>query len=130
MTTLEEALYTKLTGTTAITDLVSTRVYPIQLPQDPTIPAIVYQRVDTPRTHAYTGPTGLARPRFQFDCIGTSYSQAKTLGNTLRQTLDGLRDTISGVWIQGVMSLNEVDFFDPAVDMYRISIDFMILYEE
>jgi hypothetical protein len=43
----ETELYTKLSGTSGITSLVSTRIYPDVLPEGCTYPAIVFARIRT-----------------------------------------------------------------------------------
>lgn len=41
-------IYSKLSGTTAVTDLVSTRIYPVFLPQSASLPAIVFSMENRP----------------------------------------------------------------------------------
>ena len=41
-------IYSKLSGTTAVTDLVSTRIYPVFLPQNASLPAIVFSMENRP----------------------------------------------------------------------------------
>lgn len=43
----ESQLYTLLTGTAAVTALVSTRIYPDEAPPGVTMPFVVYQRIST-----------------------------------------------------------------------------------
>lgn len=128
---IEEALYAKLTSAANLTELVSNRVYPVKLPQNPTLPAITYQRVSTSRYHTHdTGFSGLARPRFQFDCYASSYLGAKNLLEALRATLEGFSGYVGTTRIQGALSQNETDFYEDVSGLYRRSIDFMIHHQE
>ena len=42
---IEDVIYSRLQATSAVTDLVSTRVYPIRRPADASLPLIVFDRV-------------------------------------------------------------------------------------
>lgn len=129
---IEEALYARLSGAAAITELTSTRIYPYKLPQNPIMPAITYQRVSTSRyhTHDTSGASGLARPRFQFDCYASSYLGAKQLVEALRGVLEGFNGYVGAQRIQGALSQNETDFYEDVTGLYRRSIDFMIHHQE
>ena len=69
MAEIEEAVYSRLTATGAVTALVGSgsaaRIYPNKIPQEATLPAVAYQRVSTRRVKAHAAPTGLARVRVQ-----------------------------------------------------------------
>ena len=45
MADVGKAIRTRLLSVSAVTDLVSTRIYPLTLPQGVTLPAVRYQRV-------------------------------------------------------------------------------------
>lgn len=130
MTVIEEAIYTKLSSTDAVTDLVGTRIYPLKLPQNPTYPAITYGRVSARRGMTHDGPGDMAWPRFQFDCYGASYSAAKGVANAIRSTLNGFSGTVSTVNICAVFFMNEVDDFNDDTEVYRIAVDFRIIHKE
>lgn len=129
---IEEALYAKVSSDAAIVELISNRLYPDKLPQNPVLPAITYQRVSTGRyhTHDTSGGSGLARPRFQFDCYATSRLAAKNLVNVLRASLEGFNGWVGPTRIQGALSQNETDFYEDVTGLYRRSIDFMIHHQE
>ena len=62
---LETALRAYVLADAAVTALAGQPMYPRRLPQGPTLPALVYQRIDTRREHDMDGPDGLPRPRVQ-----------------------------------------------------------------
>lgn len=131
--TIEEALYAHLTSDANVTALMSTRLYPGRLPQDPTYPAARYSRVTGPRAHGHDGPHSLAWPRFQFDCFGTTYAQAKALLNAIRVSLDGFSGVLGGsggVAVGGIICLNDLDDFGPAADVHRATLDVRIFHTE
>lgn len=127
---IEEALYTRLTSVSTVSDLVGTRVYPLHLPQNPTYPAVTYSRVSTRRGMTHDGPGDMAWPRFQFDCYGLSYSVAKAVANAVRVTLNGFSDLVDGVDICAIFFLNEVDDFNDDVEVFRVAVDFRVIHKE
>lgn len=130
MTTIEEALFSKLTNESAITDLVGTRVYPLTLPQNPTYPAMTYQQISKVWGKTHQGAGDMGWPRFQFDCYGTSYSAAKGVANALRQTIDGFSGTVATVDVCAIFFVNEVDDFNDEVGVYRVAADYRVIYRE
>ena len=130
MTTIEEAIFSKLTSEPAVTNLVGTRVYPSQLPQNPTYPAVVYRRVSTQWPYDLSGPGNMGFPRFQFDCYGLSYGSVKGVAQTLRLVLSGFAGSVDGVEICGIWFLSEVDGFDPVADVDRVAVDFRVSFRE
>ena len=89
---LEKGLRAKLIGNSPQT-LAASRVYP-RLPQEVKFPAIRYQRISTSRQHSLDATVGVTDATVQVDCMATSYSQAKTLADSVRTILHGY----SGVW--------------------------------
>ena len=67
MADVGKAIRTRLLSVSAVTDLVSTRIYPLTLPQGVTMPAVRYQRVSGNSDPHVRGTTGAATARLQFD---------------------------------------------------------------
>jgi hypothetical protein len=65
------------------------RIYPLTLPQHPTLPALTYQRIDGPREVSHTGDSGLEHPRYQFDCWATTYLEAEALATAMMRAFAG-----------------------------------------
>lgn len=131
MTTIEEAIYAHLIADTDITDLVSTRIYPYQLPQNPTYPAITYHRASTRLDHLQGSATNLPFPRFQFNCYGQNYGDTKTVANALKGVIDGFSGTFGGsIAVGAILSLNELDGFDNIAEVPVSTVDFLIIYQE
>jgi len=128
--TLEEGLYDHLTNDAGVSALVGTRIYPLVVPQDVALPAIAYQRISGPRDHAHDGPSGLGRARMQFTFVGTSYSQAKSVAEAVRASLDGFKGTMGTVTVGAVLLDNEHDSWATAFDKPVVRHDYMIWYQE
>jgi len=130
MATIEEALYTLVTGRPLIGDIIGTRLYPLRLPQNPVYPAMVYQLVSARWPMAHDGPADMGFPRVQFDCYAASYGVTKILAKTLRREINGFVGTAAGVEITGIFFLNEIDEFGSQAEVYRVSLDFRVNYKE
>ena len=116
MAVIEEALVALLEGDADVGALAGDRIYPIVVPAGATLPAIAYQRISTRRPEEMDGPSGLARPRFQFTCVGTDFGVVKALAKAVRAALDGFSGTVSGVMIDGILFEDEDHDFKPATD--------------
>jgi hypothetical protein len=127
---IESELRTYLLAQSGIAALIGTRVYPMKLPQSPTLPAITYQRVSGSRVQSLTGPSGMAHPRIQVDCWAASYDGAKALAAEVQDDLDGYRGTMGTTRVGGVIVYGDRDWYEPDVDIYRVTIDITIWHDE
>ena len=70
---IHEAIYTRLAAVTAVTDLVSTRIYPDQSPQKPTAPFIVFEiDDDDDAAHAMGSDASIRRADLRLYCFATT----------------------------------------------------------
>ena len=106
------------------------RIYPLRLPQNPTFPAVTYQRVSTTAQTAHDGPVSLLTTRLQLDVWGERYADVKYVAELLHLALLGWSGIIgtSKIWITG--QLGEVDLQDPDTQLYRVSMDFAIHHKK
>lgn len=126
---IEEALVSILQNDSGV-NAITTRVYPVDLPQNPVFPAVIYMKISGMRDHALSGPTGHAHPRFQIEAWATTYSAAKGLARAIRQALDGYSGTVGDVEIGSILIESERDFYEPEVKCHRTIMDFMIWHTE
>jgi hypothetical protein len=99
------------------------------IPQAPTYPLIVLQRVTGSRVHHLGGPSGAARPRFQIESWAETYDAAKSLANLIRVALDGKEHTQDGITFS-CLSQAEIDGYEDAVGVHRIIQDYSVRYTE
>ena len=123
---IEAELRAILTGDGAVTALVGTRVYPLEVPQDGTLPAIVYQELRTGVRVASDGPTGQRETRFLLSLWSESYSGLKTLQAAVLDALSGY----AGGNIYGVEVDAMRDDFDPAVRWFREIMEILVWYHD
>lgn len=118
---VESDLYTLLKDDAAVAALVSNRIFPLLMPQNPAFPAITYHRVSGPRVHSHGGPSGLASPRFQVSCWAKSYAAVRDLAEKVRLALDGR---------MGALLQNELHTYEPDTETFHAPLDFVIWHQE
>lgn len=124
---VEETLFTRLSNFAGLAALVSSRIYPLILPQKCALPALTYQRVATqPRESCMVDDVGFARGRFQFSAFASTFDGARAVIEQVRQALQ--RWSTAG--IQDIFLLLEIDFYDPETLEYSSIMDFEVVYEE
>lgn len=130
--TLEEALVYKLNNTAGITALCSTRIYPEELPEVATIPAMTYRLISAPAVMDLSEGAGTALViyRFQFDVYGATVSTANAVAAALFTALHGYKGTITSgantYVIQKCVRIDKRDEKEPETGLYRRSQDYEI----
>lgn len=129
---IEASIYSYLTSQASITNLVSTRVYPVALPENPTLPAIRYTLISSPHEHNLEG-LSLKRARVQFDCWSEDHSETIDIAAALLSLLDTFQGTMGTVDVVYCTVENEFDFAEPPSGgetnwTYRKTSDFIFRY--
>ena len=92
-----------LLAKTAITDLVSQRIYTDQLLQSATLQAIVMTKLYTTHDHALSDFAGLAHSRIQFECYAATRLVANSIAEAIRACgIITQKGSTNGVDIRGV----------------------------
>lgn len=126
-TALEVALRSILvTASTAA----STRIYPVYLPQDVTLPAITYQLLDDDPKDNAAGCAGLFMARVQFDVFAETFLAMKSLVDEVRNALMGYTGVVSDVTIKGIRLETKLDMFEPEIKNHRGIIRFHVWHSE
>lgn len=107
--TIEQAIYTLLSDDVTLSGLVGDRITPVIVPQGSAMPAVVYTEAAGIRESTLSGPVGLVRSRWQFNCWGESYEDVRAVSDAVRQVLDGYSGSDAGVTIQSIRTLDEND---------------------
>jgi hypothetical protein len=133
---LEEVLFTKLSGTTAITDIVGKRIYPQLAPDKVAKPYIVYQRISGPREQIMGGKSGVAYPRIQITCWASTYTAVKALAEVVRLALEAAINTTWGTVsilacvFEGDTDIEELSEQTEAARAYGVALDFTVWHTE
>lgn len=128
--TIESALRAHLLADSNISNEISTRMFPLRLPQNTEFTAITYQVISGDSTYTQDGDSGLDRPRIQIDVWDPSYEKSVEVGNLVKDRLSGFKGTVSGIEIQGIFRDSWRDLDDVLADgitkLYRRSQDFFV----
>jgi hypothetical protein len=95
--TIEDTIPAYLATITGLSALISTRIYPMEIPVGATLPCVVFTRVSTPMesTHDSSGDTGdLVHPRMQFDIWAATQGEASAIARLIRRAFHGKKGTI------------------------------------
>ena len=84
----ETTTYTALSTHAGLVALVSTRIYPLMLPQDCPLPAVTYQLISDVPTVNLDGDADLSNARVQVDVWATSYGGAATAAAQVMLAMD------------------------------------------
>lgn len=114
---LESDVFAALNGATAAAD----RVFPSVLKQGVTLPALTYQRIDTPRSHTHGERGGLARPRVQVTCWAETHAAALALAAEVLAVMATFPKALSDT---------ELDDYEPETGRHRRIVDFLIWSNE
>lgn len=118
--TIGVKIYTALSGASGIAALVSTRIYPLVLPQSVTYPAISYQRISN---SPQQGSTALRSTRYQINCWALTYAAAQGLATAVKAALEEYTATATAPRIKMALVVNELDDFDSEANVYRVIVD-------
>lgn len=130
--TVETQLRTALLANASFTAICGQRVYAGILPQNASLPAVVYNRVVTERESAMGVDPGPTMARVQFTCFAentatvSGYDQALAAAEALRVVLQRYR---SGV-VQDVFLELETDTFEADTRKHGRTIDVRVHFRE
>lgn len=120
---LDVKMYQALSGAAGIAALVSTRIYPLVLPQSVAYPAISYQRISNT---GQMGTTALRESRWQVNCWALTYTAAQALAVAVKNALEEYTATATAPRIKMALVVNELDDFDPEANIFRVIVDVML----
>jgi hypothetical protein len=124
---LGKSLYSKLTGTAAITTLVpSSKIAPGVLPQSEDLPCILFQKLSDVPIHASGNDVLTKQPVYRISCWSTSYGQSISIGAAVRGALQDFTGTLAtdGVSVQRIFLENEWEI--PSHDPETNEVSFLL----
>lgn len=127
--TLEEAIFYKLSNTAPVSLIVSSRIYPILLPENTQFPCISYQIIFMERFNSMTGHLGTTTAQVQIDSWSKTATEARTLAKKVHNALNAFSGTINTLEVS-CLSLSEQDFFESDVEVYRRMQEYQFIFTE
>ena len=120
---LPRALVRHLENNHGLSALLVSRIYPLELPQEPVLPAMTYQQVSGQGQADHTGETGYHLYRYQFDVFAPTYLALVDIANALKLALQQWHYANNRY---ASFYENEQDFSEPEQNRYRRTLDYMI----
>lgn len=114
---IEIDLVAHLKADATLTNLVSTRIYPLVAPQNVVKPYITYQVINGNNKQCISGGIYQKDVRFQIDCWGLTYSNVKAVEETVIKRLEGFKKS---------NNIKSMDGYEPETLLYRQLIDFKL----
>lgn len=135
MADIGRGVRTYLAAQTPVSDLVSTRIYPDALPQDATLPCIVYTVISDTSEHHLTAAAGIGFALVQVDCFAATRLSATAVSEAVRGEMDGYRGAMGSETVRVCHLTNR--FFEYGVPeagddvgLYRSMLEFRIGHTE
>lgn len=130
MSVVEQAVVARLAASTAVTGRAGTRIYPVELPQDPKLPAVTYDLISSTRESVMSQDYGTVHARIQVTAWANTYSAASGLSEGVRAAVQRWTGTSTGVTIHDFFIENEFSFRDSDTGTHAHTLDLMVHYEE
>lgn len=132
--TIEEGIYYLLANNAAVAAIVGDRIYPIKLPQDPTLPAITYQLITPDSMIAHDGMSGTGIKRYQITGFALSPDEVVDLIEAIRICMTCYKGTIGAgantIVCQVMLPAGGYESNEPEIERYMRALDFIIWHNE
>lgn len=115
-------IYARLEGQTTA----GQNVFPLLLPEGPTLPAVTYQQISSVQLHQMGASAPLYRVRVQVDVWGQTYAQARTLANEVAGQLNRYRGAVGTTQVIDVLAENELETYEMDADLRRVTQDYTL----
>lgn len=128
-TLLAASPITAIIGTPATRKDGRSGIWPVQMPEAATYPAIVFSQISGDGNPSYDGANSLHQCRISFGCYGKNYADSKRLQVAVRQLFEGFHGVLpDGTPVDNVILELELDAFEDAPFSYNAPIDFLFVY--
>ena len=135
---LSAAIYNHLINDSAISGIVSTRIYPDVAPSSAAVPYIVFLLVSRQTDHHLGGVTGTQHARVQIDSYESSSPRRGALSAAIKARCDGWAATRDGAMgsldVRSMILESDSDIFEQIDDgseegLYRNRADYLVSYK-
>lgn len=127
---IKDALFTQLSGYAGLSALVGSRIYPMKLPQNPTLPAVSYFTVFTEREYGHGGAMGQATPLIQIDAWADDYDEAKSVATQVRLAMNRFIGTVASVVVHASTCVSERDLYEDDTGNHHVALEFEVVHQE
>ena len=121
-----KAIYSILTTDSAVSAIVSSRVYPQIAAQGAVFPFVVYVMQGTDPSDTKSGVSTLDEVRYDIVVASETYAEASDLTNKIRTALDRYTGTVAGVVIDSIQFIDLDADNDPGTETFLTSTEYII----
>jgi len=116
----------------AVGDIVSTAIYPVEAPQNPGHPHIVYNKIDGAPLVDLGGSSKTKHSRVQIDCYTKDDpTSCSALAKAVYDALNDFSGDVDGGFIDSSTALDDgKDMSEPELEEFRVMLEFSIWYTE
>lgn len=119
---IRSAIFTKLSATSGVTNVVSSRIYYQQAPADAAYPMVIFNKQAGTKTRAFQTPNAFNREVWLIKCVdrNTLPGPAETVAAAIDTAFDNGTITVSGKKLADLTHVGDVDYLEPVGDQqYR-----------
>jgi Protein of unknown function (DUF3168) len=128
--TLEADMVQWLLAQPAIAARLDDRIFPQAGAPETLRPLLVYRRTGREPFRTFEGSAKPCIVRLQFDCWGGTGATAREIADLMRTTMDGYSGLMGTTTVHMVNLETEIEERDDAWDDYRVTQDWMFLFDE
>jgi len=122
----EATLRAVLLANGPVAALVGTRIYPMNLPQGPTLPAVTFQRISTVPDYTLEEQSWRVPIRLSLSLWALTFDGVHALAAAVETALRGY----SGNGLRLVRLLNMTDDYEPETKQFRVIADYRVIPAE
>lgn len=129
---LDEALYSYLSGTAALTALVGLRIYPVIAPESASAPYLVLTEISKINEPVSGGSGPDYEVRYQVSVWADTYASARAVAvqvSTALKNYSGTMGGAGGVVVSIIYEETESEFYEPTTEKYHIAMDYLIWHQ-
>lgn len=124
------AIYSILSGESSLTDLVSTRIYPVFPPQGSSFPLVVFTLGNNEPLNQKDGTSPVDTDQLQVDVYATTALTAEAIDTAIRSAIDNYSGTSEGVVIRQIFYTgSSAPQYDDDIKVHWFSSDYVMKIE-
>jgi hypothetical protein len=128
-----QALEAKLKATAGLTALIGARLYPDEIGQGITLPAVFYRTISNEPLYTHEGVSNQESPNIEFVVYAETKASASAVAAQIRTALTDFVGVLSGITVQHIRIINDLPSrytsADGTVKYNTHNLEFEVTYE-
>lgn len=129
---IEEAFTAYLLNYPGLKALINNKIYPEEIPQGVTLPAVFWIKVSDVPEHTLTGQSEVEEPIYQFTAQANSKGTVKPVAEQIKKALSDYQGIMSGITVQKIELQNKFSSMDKnndgTIKVYYEDLEFQIFF--